>query len=108
MSPSRTCPGLFCASGIGEMPRPNEYTCPHTMLLLDYLVEKFPPSTRTTLKKMVEARRVTVNGRPAYNPKQEVTPVDNIGVRDKPQSTAHSQSPQPSRPGGGVVLMMRP
>jgi 23S rRNA pseudouridine1911/1915/1917 synthase len=74
------------------------------MLLLDYLVQKFPDSTRTTLKKMVEARRVTVNGRPAYKLKQEVTPADKIEIRDKPKAKAPSDSRKPAGRGGVVAL----
>jgi 23S rRNA pseudouridine1911/1915/1917 synthase len=74
------------------------------MLLLDYLVQKFPASTRTTLKKMVEARRVTVNGRAAYKLKQEVGPADRIEIRDKPKAKAPSDSRKPSARGGVVAL----
>jgi 23S rRNA pseudouridine1911/1915/1917 synthase len=56
------------------------------MFLLDYLVEKFPASKRTTLKRMVEARRVIINGRIASRLKEPVTPQDTIELLDKPKS----------------------
>jgi 23S rRNA pseudouridine1911/1915/1917 synthase len=77
------------------------------MLLLDYLAQKFPNSTRTTLKKMVEARRVTINGRPAYKLKQEVTPADKIEIGDRPRPKATaSDSRKPSARGGVAALQI--
>jgi|GEM_PF-212426 len=61
-------------------------------LLLDYLVQKFPNSTRTTLKKMVESRRVVVNGRPARRLKQEVGEKDRIEIRDKPRAATGAKN----------------
>jgi 23S rRNA pseudouridine1911/1915/1917 synthase len=60
------------------------------MLLLDYLLQKFPASKRTTLKRMVEARRVTVNGRPAKRLKQAVGPDDKIELLDRPKSASRA------------------
>jgi len=57
------------------------------MFLLDYLVEKFPASKRTTLKKMVEAKRVTINGKLAHKLKEPVTAEDKIELLDRPRST---------------------
>src|SRR5215217_2822780 len=79
------------------------------MLLLDYLVQKFPQSTRTTLKKMVDARRVTVNGKPAYRLKQEVSPEDKIELRDRPKAPAKTgaaaRKPKPKASAGEVPIL---
>jgi 23S rRNA pseudouridine1911/1915/1917 synthase len=75
----------------------------NSTVLLDYLTEKFPASTRTTLKKMVEARRVMVNGRPASRLKQEVGPGDRIEIRDRPKSKP-SDSRKPAVKGGIASL----
>ena len=64
-------------------------------VLLDYLVQKFPASTRTTLKKMVEARRVTINGRPASRLKQEIRPSDKIEIRDRPKAKNPADARKP-------------
>ena len=74
------------------------------MLLLDYLAQKFPDSTRTTLKKMVEARRVTINGRPAYKLKQEVTEADRIEIGERLKPKAPSDSRKPSGRGGVAAI----
>src|SRR5215218_2359818 len=54
------------------------------MLLLDHLVKKFPASTRTTLKRMVEGRRVRVNGRVATKLKEEVGEDAKVELLDRP------------------------
>jgi 23S rRNA pseudouridine1911/1915/1917 synthase len=60
------------------------------MLLLDHLVKKFPASTRTTLKRMVEGRRVRVNGRVATKLKEEVAEDAKVELLDKPSKTKGS------------------
>jgi 23S rRNA pseudouridine1911/1915/1917 synthase len=57
--------------------------------LLDWLSRKYPLAKRQTLKRMVEARRVRVNGRPAVRLKQSLAPDDKIEVSKQP-SKAHS------------------
>lgn len=57
------------------------------MFLLDYLVQKFPASKRTTLKKMVESKRVTINGRLASKLKETVEAEDKIELLDRPIKT---------------------
>src|SRR4051794_15289185 len=60
------------------------------MLLLDHLVKKFPASTRTTLKRMVEGRRVRVNGRVATKLKEEVAADARVELLDKPSKNKGS------------------
>jgi len=50
--------------------------------LLDWLARKYPLAKRQTLKRMVEARRVRINGRPALTLKQSLGPKDQIEVSD--------------------------
>jgi 23S rRNA pseudouridine1911/1915/1917 synthase len=50
--------------------------------LLDWLVRAYPLAKRQTLKRMVEARRVRINGRPALRLKQPIGPNDQVQVSD--------------------------
>jgi 23S rRNA pseudouridine1911/1915/1917 synthase len=75
-------------------------------VLLDYLVQKFPASTRTTLKKMVEARRVTINGRPASRLKQEIRPNDKIEIRDRPKATKKGEEARKPREKGAPLKVL--
>jgi 23S rRNA pseudouridine1911/1915/1917 synthase len=52
--------------------------------LLDWLLEKYPVAKRQTLKRMVQAGRVTVNGRPAATLKHPLGADDKVVV-DAPQ-----------------------
>ncbi len=63
------------------------------MLLLDYLVNQFPEAKKQTLKQMVEAGRVRVNGRPARKLKQEVGEADRIEIADKPRKVVATLDP---------------
>jgi 23S rRNA pseudouridine1911/1915/1917 synthase len=60
------------------------------MFLLDYLVQKFPASKRTTLKKMVEAKRVTINGRVASKLKEPVKADDQIELLERPKKSVRA------------------
>src|SRR6185503_16891291 len=50
------------------------------MLLLDWLIQKYPTAKRTTLRQMVESRRVLINGRPATRIKDSVEITDAVQV----------------------------
>ncbi len=52
-------------------------------LLLDWLILKYPQSARTTLKRMVEQGRVTVNGRRVDRLKFPLSESDVVEVRDR-------------------------
>src|SRR5207244_6933956 len=52
-------PGTFCVRHATVPPPPPQ---PPTLLLLDWLSRRYPKSKRQTLRRMVEAGRVTVNG----------------------------------------------
>jgi 23S rRNA pseudouridine1911/1915/1917 synthase len=58
--------------------------------LLDWLVARFPTAKRQTLKRMVQARRVSINGRPALTLKDPLNDTDKISVDERPteQSTS--------------------
>jgi 23S rRNA pseudouridine1911/1915/1917 synthase len=64
--------------------------------LLDWLVRTYPLAKRQTLKRMVEARRVRINGRPAQRLKQPIGPQDQVQVSDvKPDSISRSAEEAP-------------
>jgi 23S rRNA pseudouridine1911/1915/1917 synthase len=72
------------------------------MLLIEYLIQKLPSVKRTTFKRMLESRRIVVNGKPAIKLKQEITPEDKIQVLDAPlQRPPRKSLPAPAddRPG---------
>jgi 23S rRNA pseudouridine1911/1915/1917 synthase len=50
--------------------------------LVDLLVSRFPTAKRTTFRQMIQARRVTINGRPARSLKESVEETDRVEVRD--------------------------
>jgi RluA family pseudouridine synthase len=54
------------------------------VLLLDVLQERFPESSKTTLRKMLQGDRVRVNGAPERDAKREIGPEDRIDVTSKP------------------------
>jgi 23S rRNA pseudouridine1911/1915/1917 synthase len=52
--------------------------------LLNWLVRKYPQAKRQTLKRMVEAGRVRVNGRRAAKLKLEILPDDRVEMAEQP------------------------
>src|SRR2546423_1970719 len=76
--------------------------CPPPMLLLDWLVQKYPTAKRTTLKRLAESGRVRVNGRVAKKLKQELVETDKVEVDDRAdekRSAVRLRSPQAPRRG---------
>jgi len=57
------------------------------MVLLDHLITQFPTTKRTTLRRMIEAGRVLINGLPARRAKDPVADSDKVEVLDAPQAT---------------------
>jgi len=53
------------------------------MLLIDWLIERYPASTRSTLKRMAEAGRVTLNGREVKILKTPIKETDVVAVLDR-------------------------
>ena len=53
-------------------------------ILLDVLQERFPESSKTTLRKMLQSDRVRVNGAPERDAKREIGPGDRVEVTSKP------------------------
>jgi 23S rRNA pseudouridine1911/1915/1917 synthase len=64
------------------------------MLLLDRLIQEFPKAKRQTLKRMVQAGRVTINGAKAVNLKQPVAQSDAVRV-DAPSRPKPPAAPFP-------------
>ena len=64
------------------------------MTLLDWLIARYPTAKRTTLRKMVDSGRVTIDGRRARTMKQIVQEKDNVQVID----AASVPQPKPRRP----------
>lgn len=52
-------------------------------LLIDWLIGRYPQAKRTTLKRMLEQGRVTINGRPTVRAKTEISATDKIEVADQ-------------------------
>lgn len=59
------------------------------MLLLDLLAKRFPESSRTTLREMIAAKRVLVDGAPARTLKQEVA--ENAAIEVLPRVAARKR-----------------
>ena len=55
-----------------------------TQTLLDWLATRYPTAKRETLRRMVSAGRVTVNGARARAVKSELGPDDRVEVSDRP------------------------
>lgn len=53
------------------------------MHLLDRLAQRFPDSSRTTLRQMLQSGRVRVNGEPEKDAKRDVGPDDDVDVVSK-------------------------
>ena len=69
------------------------------MLLLDYLLQHHPTIKRTTFKRMLEDRRITVNGQVATRLKQELDPAaDKVEVFDQPRPRERRKRPEPPKP----------
>jgi RluA family pseudouridine synthase len=67
---------IACASSRAER-------APVTQTLLELLERRFPDSSRTTLRQMLAADRVLVNGRPERNAKRAVGSTDAIEIGAK-------------------------
>lgn len=66
------------------------------MTLSDWLARKYPTAKRHTLKRMVEAGRVRINGRRASRLKQLISPEDKLDLIEAPVAKA-SPTPSPNR-----------
>ena len=74
-------PGPFFVRHATVPPPPPQ---PPTLLLLDWLSRRYPKSKRQTLRRMVEAGRVTVNGTVARKAGQPLNDADAVAVSDRP------------------------
>jgi 23S rRNA pseudouridine1911/1915/1917 synthase len=68
--------------------------------LLDWLAARFPGAKKQTLKRMVEAGRVRVNGKPARKLGQALEASDRVTADERPTSVR----PPPHRPGGLEIV----
>lgn len=64
-----------------------------TQTLLDWLAARYPQSKRTTLRQMLQAGRVSVNGKPVVNARTPVTPADQITVANRPPAARPTLEP---------------
>lgn len=69
--------------------------CRPLMLLLDWLIQKYPTAKRTTLKRWAEDGRVRVNGQVIKKLKKELNESDAVTVIEG------GDAPAPPRPGAG-------
>jgi 23S rRNA pseudouridine1911/1915/1917 synthase len=81
------------------------------MLLLDWLIEKYPTAKRTTLRQMVEGRRVLINGMPARRIRDAVSADDQIRVLERAPALA-KKPPPPSfeilHEDADVIVILKP
>src|SRR5689334_10253252 len=63
--------------------------------ILDWLIARYPTAKRQTLRRMVEDRRVQVNGQRARSVKQTISDGDDVRVDDRPQ---RHEKPAPTLP----------
>ena len=63
--------------------------------LLDHLIRRFPTAKKQTLRRMVEDRRVRIDGKPARNVKQPVEPTQSITIDDRPKPVGPKSIPPP-------------
>ena len=59
---------------------------PTPMTVLHWLEQRYPTAKRQNLKRMVEARRVTINGRPAQRLKDEIPDAATVEVNETPRA----------------------
>jgi len=63
--------------------------------VLDWLIRRYPTAKRQTLKRMIERRRVTVNGSAAKTLKQEVRDGDEVAVDERRPEVAADEAKLP-------------
>ncbi|HEY7116219.1 MAG TPA: RluA family pseudouridine synthase [Tepidisphaeraceae bacterium] len=68
------------------------------MRLLDYLIQHHPAIKRTTFKRMLQERRITLNGQVATRLKQELAPSDRIEIFDQGVPKPRRARPKPPPP----------
>jgi len=64
--------------------------------LLDWLAARYPAAKRQTLRRMLQDRRVTVNGRPAIAANRPVCAGDTVEVRDRSEKPRRVERREPS------------
>src|SRR5665213_1742578 len=60
---------------------------PMPQTVLDWLVRRFPAAKRQNLKRMTQAGRVRINGRPAKTLRQILADSDDVTLTDKAPKT---------------------
>jgi 23S rRNA pseudouridine1911/1915/1917 synthase len=81
------------------------------MLLLDWLIEKYPTAKRTTLRRMVDGGRVLINGKPARRVKDPVAADDKVQVIDRPSPVIKPSAPPPFEilhEDSDVIVILKP
>jgi 23S rRNA-/tRNA-specific pseudouridylate synthase len=68
------------------------------MQLIEHLTQTHPAIKRTTLKRLLEDRRITVNGKVATRLKQELEPTDKVELFDQPRPRERKKRPEPPKP----------
>lgn len=72
--------------------------------LLDWLAAKYPGAKRTTLRRMVQDRRVRLNGRPVTSAKAPVGPEDQLTVDERPPRSRHALRQGGALPGIPILF----
>ena len=68
-----------------------------SVTLLEYLSGKFPKAKKQTLRRMVQERRVKIEGAAAVNVKQIVRPDQRVIIEDRPREVGPGSLPPPFR-----------
>jgi 23S rRNA-/tRNA-specific pseudouridylate synthase len=68
------------------------------MQLIEHLTQTHPAIKRTTFKRLLEDRRITVNGKVATRLKQELEPTDTVELFDQPRERERKKRPEPPKP----------
>lgn len=68
------------------------------MQLIEHLTQTHPAIKRTTFKRMLEERRITVNGKVATRLKQELEPTDKVDLFDQPRPRERKKRAEPPKP----------
>ena len=64
--------------------------------VLDWLTKRYPTAKKTTLRRMIQASRVFVNGRPARKATDAVADADVLTVDERPVEKQEKPVPMPS------------
>ena len=75
-----------------------EFNVEEDGVLLKFLEEMYPQSTKSKLRKMLTEGRVLVNEKPVYRAKELLVNGDRINIINRSDAMKKSPPPQPRKP----------